>query len=108
MKQSKPDSDGRTSWTRSSSGGVVYTVLGLLGEILITLAAICALYVVWQLWWTGVEAERSQADMRQSVSWEDPGSSGKVSIAKPQKGAPPPLPSTTAARRHTTRIWRPT
>lgn len=97
MKQSKPDSDGRTSRTRSSSGGVVYTVLGLLGEILITLAAICALYVVWQLWWTGVEAERSQADMRQSVSWEDPGSSGKVSIAKAQKGDPPEQPTSASS-----------
>lgn len=27
----------------------------VLGELLITLAVLCALYVVWQLWWTGVQ-----------------------------------------------------
>ncbi len=52
--------------------GVVWNVLGVLMEILFTLAAVCALYIVWQMWWTGVQAEHEQVEARQSVAWESP------------------------------------
>ena len=35
---------------RISVGG---SVIGIIGEILLTVAVLCGLYIVWQLWWTG-------------------------------------------------------
>ena len=71
----------------------LWQALGVLAEILLTCAAICALYIVWQMWWTGVEAERAQNTMMQSVSWSDPGTAdGKASVARAQQGDPPVQP----------------
>jgi len=33
---------------------VVWTILGILAELMLTAAAVCALYIAWQMWWTGV------------------------------------------------------
>ncbi|OZG68706.1 sortase family protein [Bifidobacterium aquikefiri] len=68
--------------------------MGLVGEILVTLAVVCALYIAWQLWWTGVESEHTQLATRQSSSWTDPGNAnGRISIAQAQKGNPPEEPA---------------
>lgn len=72
------------------SGGLASAV-GIIGEVFMTLAVICALYVVWQLWWTGVQAEHSQLEARQASSWSRP-SGGGDKIAQPQKGNPPVQP----------------
>ncbi|NMM94723.1 class E sortase [Bifidobacterium oedipodis] len=73
--------------------GVLWQLLGILAEILITCAAICALYIVWQMWWTGVEAEQTQNETMQSVSWSEPGQDGEqVSVAQAQEGDPPVQP----------------
>lgn len=70
--------------------GPVWQALGIVAEILITAAVVCALYVVWQMWWTGVEAEQTQAETTQSVNWSDPGNDGgEVKVAKAQEGEPP-------------------
>lgn len=54
---------------------------------------ICALYIVWQMWWTGVEAERAQNETTQSVDWSDPSNNGgTVTIAKAQEGDAPVQP----------------
>ena len=45
---------------RSSAGAVV---VGVLGELLITVGVLLGLFVVWQLWWTDVVAEREQAQV---------------------------------------------
>lgn len=45
---------------RRRSGGLVVGAIGVLGELMITLGALGALFLVWQLWWTDVEA-RGQA-----------------------------------------------
>ncbi|WEV74936.1 class E sortase [Bifidobacterium sp. ESL0798] len=74
----------------------LWTALGIFAELLFTVAAICALYVVWQMWWTGVQSEHTQYNQRQSVSWSDPSkalsSSKGVKIAKAQDGTPPIQP----------------
>lgn len=36
------------------------SLLGIFGEILITLGVIVGLFVVWELWWTNIEADRQQ------------------------------------------------
>lgn len=72
------------------SRSVAWSIAGILGEILLTFGVICALYVVWQLWWTGVDSARTQADQEQSMSWTTPASTnGAYKIAKPQSGNPP-------------------
>lgn len=88
------NSDG--NGTTQSHG--VWTALGILAEILFTIAAVCALYIVWQLWWTGVQSEHTQYEQSQSVAWSDPSKSGNstngVNIAKAQDGTPPIQPKT--------------
>ncbi|WP_404801583.1 class E sortase [Bifidobacterium platyrrhinorum] len=73
--------------------GPLWQALGILAEILITFAIVCTLYIVWQMWWTGVEAERTQVETRQQVSWSDPTASGDTKIAKAQEGDAPVQPT---------------
>lgn len=81
----------------TSERGVMRSVLGVVIELLFTLAAVCALYIVWQMWWTGVEAEHAQVETRQSADWVDPAAGGdEVAIAQPQEGDPPVQPEDAA------------
>lgn len=48
---------------------VVATVVGVVGELLITLGVLVGLFVVWQLWWTDVVAEREQAEVVAELDW---------------------------------------
>ena len=70
-----------------------WSVLGILGEVLMTLAAVCALYVVWQMWWTGVQSEHTQVETRQSASWSDPAGGDSSKVAKAQSGDVPVQPT---------------
>lgn len=72
---------------------VLWSVLGILGEVLMTLAAVCALYVVWQMWWTGVQSEHTQVETRQSASWSDPAGGDSSKVAKAQSGDVPVQPT---------------
>ena len=67
-------------------------LMGIVAEILITLAVVCALYIAWQMWWTGVQAERIQAQTRDQVSWSDPAANGSTTIAQAQQGDAPVQP----------------
>lgn len=66
-----------------------WAVMGIIAEILLTMAVVCALYIAWLLWWTGVEAERTQHEVLQSASWSDPGEGDAAKIAQAQEGEPP-------------------
>ncbi|PWG59599.1 class E sortase [Bifidobacterium catulorum] len=80
---------------RNGGGTAASSVLGIIGEILLTMAAILALYIAWQLWWTGVVAEQAQADQSSNASWVAPKQSGNgYAIAKAQSGEPPVEPKT--------------
>lgn len=81
---------GRKKASRSGHSKLV-SVAEVLGELLITLALVCALYVVWQLWWTGVQSQHRQLETRQSASWSKP-ASGSERVAQPQSGEPPVEP----------------
>lgn len=50
-------------------GSVLATVVGVVGELLITLGVLVGLFVVWQLWWTDVVAEREQAAIIADLDW---------------------------------------
>lgn len=54
---------------RNRPAGVIATVVGVLGEVLITLGVLCVLFVVWQLWWTDVVANRTQAQVVEDLGW---------------------------------------
>ncbi|CDL72305.1 sortase family protein [Bifidobacterium animalis subsp. lactis CECT 8145] len=69
------------------------SVVMILAEILLTVGLVCALYVVWMQWWTGVQSENRQIEERQSVGWAQPASDGaNAKIAHPQQGDPPLQP----------------
>lgn len=44
---------------KSTARKVVGGVIGSIGEILLVVAVVIALYVVWQLWWTGVVSQQT-------------------------------------------------
>lgn len=46
-----------TQGSSGARGSALPSALGVLGEILVTLGVLVGLYVVWQVWWTGVEAK---------------------------------------------------
>ena len=54
----------------TSRGGrtksALWTILGILAELMLTAAAICALYIAWQMWWTGVQSEHNQIETRRN------------------------------------------
>ena len=65
--------------------------LGVLGELLITAGVLLALFIVWQLWWTDVEAGRHQQEALTDWRGQD------TVVAAPAQEAehrtdPPPLP----------------
>lgn len=49
--------------------GVLATVVGVAGELLITLGVLLGLFVAWQLWWTDVVADRAQAQVVRDLDW---------------------------------------
>jgi LPXTG-site transpeptidase (sortase) family protein len=83
---------GRRDVSRRRSGAG-WQLLGIIAELLLTLAVLCGLYIAWQMWWTGVESERAQDQTRQSAAWSAPGNGGKLQIAKAQPGDPPVQPA---------------
>ena len=89
-----PDPTARPGPPRpAAKRSVLWSVLGILGEVLMTLAAVCALYVVWQMWWTGVQSEHTQVETRQSASWSDPAGGDSSKVAKAQSGDVPVQPT---------------
>ena len=54
----------RSRGGRSTGAGVV----GVLGEVLVTLGGLVLLFVVWQLWWTDVESDRAHAETVSTLS----------------------------------------
>lgn len=65
-------------------------VIGVIGEILITLGVIFGLFVVWQLWWTDVEAAREQNQILQSFAQEIAPEPEKVAETVREDPPPPP------------------
>ncbi len=89
-----PDPNARRGLAQPvAKRSVLWSVLGILGEVLMTLAAVCALYVVWQMWWTGVQSEHTQVETRQSASWSDPAGGDSSKVAKAQSGDVPVQPT---------------
>lgn len=70
-------------------GHAAIVVVTVLAQLLLTLAAVCGLYIAWMQWWTGVNAAHDQYETRQSVPWahstlDSRSTDGTVRIASPQ------------------------
>ncbi|MEE1617928.1 class E sortase [Brachybacterium sp. J144] len=75
-------------------GGAASTIVGVLGELLLTAGALLALFLLWQLWWTDVLAGREQDGILTGLE-EQWGGVDEQQIAPRQEG-PPPVPATPA------------
>ncbi len=56
----------------STAARVGFGALGVVGELLITFGVLLLGFLVWQLWWTDVVANREQAAVVQSLPWAQP------------------------------------
>ncbi|MCG7427002.1 class E sortase [Helcobacillus sp. ACRRO] len=62
-------------------------VVGILGEVMITVGVLLGLFVVWQLWWTDVIADQEHSDI--IAASEDMWGRPPQKIAPPESGPPP-------------------
>jgi sortase A len=76
---------------RRRGGGAVSAVVGVLGELMITAGVLLGLFVVWQLWWTDVEANREHQQILASLDWEPPPAVDPVSPAPVERRDAPPV-----------------
>ncbi|MFC0675687.1 class E sortase [Brachybacterium hainanense] len=74
------------------AGGVLGAAIGVLGEILLTLGALLVLFLVWQLWWTDVVADRDQAQILTQMEQEW-GAVDQERVAQPRTDEPPIPPA---------------
>lgn len=66
-------------------------ILGVLGELLITIGVILALYVVWQVWWTSVEAKAETDAALDSIAEQMPEANLEVATEVFGPDVAPPL-----------------
>ena len=68
--------------------GLLAGALGVLGELLLTAGALLLLFLVWQLWWTDVLADREHSDIIAGLEHEWSALDDEE-IAPRQEGEPP-------------------
>ncbi|WP_028045913.1 class E sortase [Cellulomonas sp. URHE0023] len=79
----------------SRARNAVYSTVGVIGELLITVGVLLFAFLVWQLWWTDVVGNRAQAQIVAELPFEpvpSPTPSGGTTapvIAPPRHDAPP-------------------
>ena len=76
---------------RPSRGArVAYGVLGVVGELLITLGVLVLAFLVWQLWWTDVEGNAAQAEIVRELGFAPPVVAEEDDgVAEPRRDEPP-------------------
>jgi len=78
-----PETDAASSHRAVRSQPAWAVIVGLLGELLIIAGVVLGLYVVWQLFYTDIEANATQQEVVESLDWVAPidaGSDGGVTI----------------------------
>lgn len=92
--------------TRPTPGA--WVVVGVLGEILITVGVLLLLLVAYQLWWTDVQAsratERTAAELEQAWAAPLPAGTGRTGAQGGRTVADDPLPGTAFARMYIPRL----
>lgn len=56
----------------TSSTSVWRTIVGVIGELLITAGVLILLFIVWQIWWTDIGARREQTQLISSFQEQAP------------------------------------
>lgn len=81
----------RRTRPRRRRRGFFSTLVGIIGELMITAGVLLGLFVVWQVWWTDVEAHSHQAEVLQEWDGRE-----DVVVAPDQEAEhrtdPPPVP----------------
>lgn len=72
--------------------GFLSGALGVVGELLLTVGALMLLFLIWQLWWTDVMADREHSDIIAGL--EDEWSDLDDEEIAPRQEGPPPVPDT--------------
>jgi len=80
----------QTAAPRRAVNDVALGIVGVVGEILITLGVLLGLFVVWQLWWTDVQADRAQEQILGQLDWAGPPSPDQP-VVELRTGTPPAL-----------------
>ena len=90
----RPPAHVRSARPRRAAG-LVYGVIGVLGELLITLGVLLLGFLVWQLWWTDVEGDAAQAEIVRDLGYVAPTPSASTAtddgVADPSPDEPPVL-----------------
>lgn len=87
----RPPAHARTARTPTATS-VAYGVVGVVGELLITLGVLLLGFLVWQLWWTDVEGNAAQAEIVRDLGFEEPAPVAEATddgIAEPRRDEPP-------------------
>ena len=92
----------RPGWRQSNASRTGFRVLGVVGELFITLGVLILGFLVWQLWWTDVVADKAQARIVEQLPWvsdalrvptgQAPSATPDVLIATPRHDDPPVEP----------------
>ncbi len=69
----------------------VGAAVGVLGELMLTLGLLLGLFVVWQLGWTDVIAERTQAELIDEIEWLEPVEPAPDPAPEPAPTGEPPV-----------------
>src|SRR5690625_632171 len=72
--------------------GLLGGALGVLGELLLTAGVLMLLFLIWQLWWTDVLADREHSDIIAGLE-DEWGDLDDEEIA-PRQDGDPPVPDT--------------
>lgn len=102
-------SQAHTNRQQIGSRSVTRSIALILAELLLTLAAICGLYVGWLQWWTGVESAHVQDTTMEQAHWAQPANNanGSAKIAQPQAGEPPVQPQSATTGELMGRVYIP-
>ncbi|WP_454084499.1 class E sortase [Georgenia sp. Marseille-Q6866] len=85
----------RRTRPRRQKRGFFSTLVGVVGELMITAGVLLGLFVVWQLWWTDVEAHSYQAGVLEE--WEKRDDVVKAPVEEGERRTdPPPIPDAVA------------
>ncbi len=49
-----------------------YAIIGVIGELMITTGLFLLLFIVWQVWWTDIGANRAQEEQISNLGWAKP------------------------------------
>ncbi|MFC4554811.1 class E sortase [Georgenia faecalis] len=86
--------------------GFFSTLIGIIGELMITVGVLLALFVVWQLWWTDVEA-RGEQDRALAAWEEEPDFVEAPEVPGQERTDAPPIPAAVAEGETFGTMWIP-